>query len=88
MKLILTIDLLISGGWDATIKLWDPRADNACVGTYKQPDKVFTMSVTSTNESPKLVVGTAGRNVHIYDLRNMEEPLQVLVVSFSILTWY
>lgn len=63
---------LISGSWDSNIKLWDSRANNSCIGTYKQPDKIFAMSLC--NE--KLVVGTAGRHVHIYDLRHMDEPLQ------------
>jgi len=65
-------NLLVSGSWDASIKLWDTRSLQSCVGTYKQPERVYTMSIT--NE--KLVVGTAGRHVHIYDLRNMSEPQQ------------
>jgi len=65
-------NLLISGSWDATIKLWDPRSNHSNTGTFKQPERVYTMSIT--NE--KLVVGTAGRFVHIYDLRNMNEPQQ------------
>jgi len=65
-------NVLITGSWDCTVKLWDVRAKVACIGTFKQPDKIFTMSLA--NE--KFVVGTAGRHVHIYDLRFMQEPQQ------------
>lgn len=61
-----SVNLLVSGSWDKTIKLWDPRS-RTLVGTYAQPDKVYTMCVS--NE--KLVVGMAGRHVWIWDLRNM-----------------
>jgi cell cycle arrest protein BUB3 len=60
------VNAMISGGWDANIKLWDPRAPSAS-GTYAQPDKVYTMAVCGD----KLVVGTAGRRVLVWDLRNM-----------------
>jgi len=61
---------VVTGSWDGTIALWDARGGQ--IGSFLQPDKVYTMSVV--NE--KLVVGTAGRNVIVYDLRNMAEPEQ------------
>jgi len=65
-------NLLISGSWDTNIKLWDIRIKNSCVATCPQPDKVYTMSLAQH----RLVVGTAGRHVQIYDLRCMGEPQQ------------
>ncbi|KAG8335465.1 mitotic spindle checkpoint protein Bub3 [Homalodisca vitripennis] len=57
---------ILTGSWDATVKMWDPRASR-CVGNYTQPDKVYTMSLCGE----KFVVGTAGRKVYVWDLRNM-----------------
>ena len=59
--------MLLSGSWDRTVKQWDPRARGGEVGSYPQPDKVFSMSTVGD----KLVVGTAGRHVWIYDVRNL-----------------
>ena len=60
------VNTVITGGWDANIKLWDPRSPSA-TGSYAQPDKVYTMAVCGD----KIVVGTAGRRVLVWDLRNM-----------------
>lgn len=60
------IGLIVTGSWDKNIKLWDPRT-NQCTGTYQQPEKVYTMA--SCDE--RLIVGTAGRRVMVWDLRNM-----------------
>jgi len=64
-------NLISTGSWDSSVKLWDPRT-NSCTGTYTQPDKVYTMSVAGE----KLVVGTAGRKVWVWDLRNMRAAEQ------------
>jgi len=39
------LSLVISGGWDAVVKLWDPRS-NAAVGSLAQPDRVCKQNVT------------------------------------------
>ncbi|XP_071946802.1 mitotic checkpoint protein BUB3-like [Antedon mediterranea] len=60
------VNVIITGSWDQTVKLWDPRTPcNA--GSFSQPDKVYTMAVCGE----RLIVGTAGRKVLVWDLRNM-----------------
>jgi cell cycle arrest protein BUB3 len=59
------MNVVITGGWDSSVKLWDPRAPTAA-GSFAQPDKVYTMSLCGD----KLIVGTAGRRVLVWDLRN------------------
>ncbi len=53
------VNCVVTGGWDAQVKVWDPRAGNQCTGTHPQPDKVYSMSLAGE----KLVVGTANRKV-------------------------
>lgn len=60
------VNALVTGSWDKSIRLWDPRGRNV-VGSYNQPDKVYTMSICGH----RVIVGTAGKHVIIYDLRNM-----------------
>lgn len=60
------VNVVITGSWDQTVKMWDPRTP-CSAGTFSQPDKVYTLAVCGD----KLVVGTAGRRVLVWDLRNM-----------------
>lgn len=75
---------LVSGSWDRSIKVWDVRAADACVGTYAQPDKVISLCVgtggpsgaSAGSATPLLVVATAGRQLALIDLRSPAEALQ------------
>jgi len=66
-----SVNQVFTGSWDATVKGWDPRS-KTCTGTHVQGDNVYTMAL---NEE-KLVVGTAGRRVLVWDLRNMSSAIQ------------
>ena len=68
----------VSGSWDRSLKLWDVRTAEACVGTYAQPDKVFALCVGAPGAppppAPLVVVATAARHVHLLDLRRWLLP--------------
>ncbi|XP_063719032.1 mitotic checkpoint protein BUB3-like [Symsagittifera roscoffensis] len=64
-------NVVISGSWDHTIKVWDVRMANP-VQSYRHPDKIYAMSSCGD----KLIVGTAGRHVMVWDMKNMSNVLQ------------
>ncbi|KTW30866.1 hypothetical protein T552_00576 [Pneumocystis carinii B80] len=76
------INLLITGSWDKTIRQWDSRSNNKSVNINSLPQKVFSMDSVDY----KLVVAMANRIVYIYDLRNMNEPLQQRESSLKFMT--
>ncbi|XP_047135625.1 mitotic checkpoint protein BUB3 isoform X1 [Hydra vulgaris] len=59
------LGILITGSWDCTVKLWDPR-QSKCIDTHDQDERVYTMALSEE----RLVVGTAERRVMVWDLRN------------------
>ncbi|CAI5495069.1 unnamed protein product [Closterium sp. Naga37s-1] len=66
---------LITGGWDRTVRCWDPRAPASHLRltvTAEQPERCYSMSLAAH----RLVVAMGGRHVSIYDLRNMSQPEQ------------
>lgn len=71
--------LLASGSWDNTLRLWDPKSPfgKNCASLISLPGKVFSMAQSGT----RLVVGTSGRHVLIYDIRRSVEDACMYSVS-------
>lgn len=67
--------MCFTGSWDAAVNMWDPRAHKAIAGSFtpKDGEKVYTMALSGN----RLIVGTSGRHVMIYDVRSMGTPEQV-----------
>eukprot|EP01132_Coremiostelium_polycephalum_P003865 gene3865-4817_t len=71
-------NILVTASWDKTIKYWDTRSPTAAV-SVELSDRIYAMDVLH----PLLVVGTADRQVYIYNLekpqvefKKMESPLK------------
>ena len=78
-------DTLVTGSFDRTLRLWDPRSSTPCTASHTLPERVYQMDVTGTT----VVIGLAGRLFHIYDVRKIkegEEPLQRRESSMKFMT--
>ncbi|CAM6031474.1 unnamed protein product, partial [Sphagnum compactum] len=53
--------------------MWDVRS-NTLVCSIDQPDKVYSMDLSSSPE--RLVVAMAGRHIDVYDLRHLPGCMQ------------
>ncbi|GAB4822734.1 hypothetical protein N2152v2_009780 [Parachlorella kessleri] len=62
--------LLVTGSWDGTLRLWDPRqpGGQGLLAKIQLQGKVYTMSASDS----RLVVGSSGRHVDIFDIRRLE----------------
>ncbi|WFD34830.1 mitotic spindle checkpoint protein Bub3 [Malassezia cuniculi] len=76
--------LLVSGSWDASLKLWDPHVESSFLrATIPLPAKVFAMDTTSVHlprgaavDAPsRLVVAMAQRHIHVFDMRALRDAL-------------
>ncbi|ORY06283.1 mitotic checkpoint protein BUB3-like protein, partial [Basidiobolus meristosporus CBS 931.73] len=75
-------NLVVSGSWDKTIKLWDPRSSKALVGSYDLGHKVFSMDMTGNT----IVAGLSERQIYIHDIRQPDTPLQKRESSLKLST--
>jgi len=65
---------LLTGSWDKSVRVWDVRTQAAPKMSIKLPERVYCMDVVNQ----LMVVGTADRQLLMYDLRNPEKPFKVL----------
>lgn len=70
---------LMTGSWDKTLKFWDPRTTGTPIHTIQMPERVYCADVVY----PMAVVGTANRQIIVYQLENqpiefkrLESPLK------------
>jgi len=68
-----TTGLVISGSWDCSVALWDPRTSKSAGSVSQAGCKVYSMDIVEN----RIVVATSGRSVFIYDIRNLGTPEQV-----------
>lgn len=68
-----SMNMLITGGWDKTIRFWDCRTPNP-VHTQTLAERIYAMDVNY----PLAVVGTADRNLTIFDLTKPQQPFKQL----------
>lgn len=63
--------ILATGSWDKTIKYWDLRTSNP-VASVQLPERCYTMDV----QYPLMVVGTADRDIQIFNLNSPGTPFK------------
>ncbi len=67
------MNLLITASWDKTLRFWDCRQPTP-VNTQQLAERVYAMDVNY----PLAVVGTADRNLYLYNLTQPQQPMRVL----------
>ncbi|CAB3411183.1 unnamed protein product [Caenorhabditis bovis] len=66
--------LIVSGGWDSAVKLWDARSyGNGATDTVNVSSSVYAMDVLKNN----VLVGTKDRKIYLFDTRKMKDPVQI-----------
>lgn len=70
---VATMNLLVTGGWDKALKYWDCRSPTPA-HTQQLSERVYAMDINY----PLAVVGTADRNLYVYNLTNPSQPFKSL----------
>lgn len=74
------LNTLISAGWDSRVYLWDPRSATSLQASITLADRAYAMSLCGGERSlggataPRVVVGTRGRRIQVWDLRRPDRP--------------
>ena len=78
---------LITGSWDRTLRFWDPRSSSSRQQQQQQSshdvaERVYHMDLVDN----MLVVAMASRLFNIFDIRQMEAPVQERESSLKFMT--
>ncbi|ORX70485.1 WD40 repeat-like protein [Linderina pennispora] len=65
--------IVATGSWDKTVKYWDLRQPSP-LGVVTLNERIYAMD----SLHPLMVVGTADRKVHVFDLNNPTQPFKTL----------
>jgi cell cycle arrest protein BUB3 len=68
------LGFIVTGSWDRSLRVWDPRSQVHWVNTTLLSGKVYAMALNDATNH--LVVSTDKKDLLLYDLRNMTEPLE------------
>jgi cell cycle arrest protein BUB3 len=74
---------VISGSWDRTLRVWDPKSANALQSTLPLPERAYKADLVGTT----LVLALGSRLFHIYDTRALSRgPVQTRESALKFLT--
>ncbi|KAF9063033.1 Poly(A)+ RNA export protein [Rhodocollybia butyracea] len=73
--------LVVTGSWDKTIKYWDLRTPTP-VATVNLSERCYTLDA----HYPLMVVGTADRQIHLFDLAKSTTPYKTMTSPLKLQT--
>ncbi|TVU02536.1 hypothetical protein EJB05_51960 [Eragrostis curvula] len=75
------LNLLVSGSWDKTLRYWDIRQSQPA-HVQQLPERCYAFSLSY----PLMVVGTADRNMIVYNLQNPQAEFKRIVSPLKLQT--
>jgi len=76
---------VVTGSWDGSVRVWDPRAATALQHTIEVPGKVYSLAMGAAGQN-MFVVGTSERSIQIFDTRSLPAPAQTRESSLKFQT--
>lgn len=67
--------LLVSGGWDCTLRFWDARTTTASTASVHLSDRVYAMDVHECGPAVVALVATRDGTFYAFDSRRLDEPM-------------
>lgn len=84
VEFVPEVNMVATGSLDKSLKFWDPRISDSGraseIETHSCPDKIYAMAVCGY----KLIVGLSGRQILIWDLRNMSHIQRESLLKYQI----